>query len=69
MFAANSFFFHLHKKLIETGVFVAALVESSHGTSHRFMCLELSLDKKKYTEGSAKYHGSDGAHSIFSLHK
>lgn len=36
--APSSSFSHLHKKSIETEVFVIALVESSHGISHRYLC-------------------------------
>lgn len=61
------FFFHLpKKKSIGTEVFVAALVESSHGLSQRFMYLETNLDLKKYTESSAKYHESGPVHCVLS---
>lgn len=37
VFASGSFS-HLHKKSIETEIFVAALVQSSHGIPHRDLC-------------------------------
>lgn len=38
VFAPSSPFFRLYKKSIETGDFVTALVETSHGISHKYLC-------------------------------
>lgn len=64
VFVSNSFFFHLHEKLFGIGIFVAALSGIFSRDFSEIYVLGTKLRSKKYTEGSVKYHGGGGAHSI-----